>query len=178
MSAFSAAPRASEPRSQIVVGISDGKVSVDGTPLVTYALGSCVAVCAFNAASKVAGLLHIMLPDSSLDLRKAADNPCMFADTGVAYLLAELSRRGSPPKGLSIRLAGGAQVMNDAGLFSIGKRNYTAVRKSLWKAGLMVDGEAVGGEVSRTVRLDPSSGRVVVREGGGREFEIPLKRKL
>lgn len=161
---------------QILVGISDAAVSRDtGSMLVTYALGSCIAVCMFDPVARVGGMLHIMLPDSALDARKAQMNPFTFADTGVPALLKKMNSSGAIDQRITVRLVGGAQVMNDGGLFSIGKRNHTAVRKVLWKTGLLVDGEAVGGDVSRTVRLEISTGRVWVREAGLSDLEIPLK---
>jgi chemotaxis protein CheD len=161
---------------QLVVGISDAKVSRDPeATLVTYALGSCIGVCVFDPVAKVGGLLHIMLPDSALDLKKAEANPHMFADTGIASLLRMMAATGAMQRRVAVRLAGGAQVVDARDVFSIGKRNYAAVRKILWKEGLLVGGEMVGGEVSRTVRLEVGSGRFLVRESGRPECEIPLK---
>ena len=71
-----------------------------------------------------------------------------------------------------VRLAGGAQVLDGDGVFQIGKRNYLAARKILWKAGILISAEAVGGEVSRTTRLEVGTGRMWVREGGGLEKEL------
>jgi len=68
--------------------------------------------------------------------------------------------------------------MNDGGMFNIGKRNTLAVRKALWKAGLMVHGEDVGGSSSRTVRLDLSDGRVWVRTAGEPEQELKAARGM
>ncbi len=161
---------------QVIVGISDAKVSREPqSVLVTYALGSCVAICLFDPTVRVGGLLHIMLPDSSLDPRKAQANPYMFADTGLPALLRAMALEGAVERRLKVRLAGGANVLDDRGVFNIGKRNYTAVRKLLWKAGLMVEGEMVGGEVSRTVRMEISTGRCWVREGGRAEREMPCE---
>ena len=71
-----------------------------------------------------------------------------------------------------MRLAGGAQVLDRQGVFQIGKRNYLAARKILWKAGVLISAEAVGGEVSRTIRLDLGTGRLWIREAGGVEKEL------
>ena len=73
---------------------------------------------------------------------------------------------------MQVRLAGGAQVLDSQGVFQIGKRNYLAARKILWKAGILIAAEAVGGEVSRTIRLELASGRLWIREGGGVEREL------
>jgi len=157
----------------LVVGISDCKVSNDGdSVLVTYALGSCIAVTLYDPASKVGGMLHFMLPESALDAQKAQQNPYMFADTGIKALLDAVRAGGAQPKRMVVRLAGGAQVLDGEGVFQIGKRNYLAARKILWKAGILISAEAVGGEVSRTTRLELATGRMWVREGGGIEKEL------
>ena len=157
----------------LVVGISDCKVSNDlDSTLVTYALGSCIAVVLYDPATKVGGLLHYMLPESALDTQKAQQNPFMFADTGIRALLQAVTARGAHPKRMVVRLAGGAAVLDSEGVFQIGKRNYLAARKILWKAGVLISAEAVGGEVSRTIRLDLATGRMWIREAGTIEKEL------
>ena len=140
-----------------------------GTSLITYALGSCIAVAIYDPQTQVAGLLHFMLPESSIAREKAAENPYMFADSGVPLLFRRAYSAGADKRRLVVKVAGGAQVMDDKGVFNIGKRNYLAVRKLLWQAGVMIHAEAVGGSESRTVRLEVDSGRVFLRTGGGRE---------
>jgi chemotaxis protein CheD len=157
----------------LVVGISDCKVSNDpDSALVTYALGSCIAVALYDPAAKIGGLLHYMLPESSLDAQKAQQNPYMFADTGIQALFQAMAAQGAQPRRMVVRLAGGAQVLDSQGVFQIGKRNYLAARKILWKAGVLISAEAVGGEVSRTIRLDLATGRMWIREAGGVEKEM------
>jgi len=160
----------------LVVGISDCKTATEaGEQLVTYALGSCIAVSAWDPILKIGGLLHFMLPDSNLDSRRAEESPCMFADTGIPKLFDLLIRRGADRRRLVITLTGGAQVLDPHRVFDIGRRNHLAARKVLWKYGAMVAAEEVGGEVSRTVRLDVDSGRLLIREGGGVEKELPRR---
>lgn len=159
-----------------VVGISDCAVSADAaSSIVTYALGSCIAISAYDPQRRTGGLLHIILPESQLNPQKAVENPWMFADTGIPRMLARLSQLGSDPRRLVVRLAGGSQVLDREGVFNIGKRNHLAAKKVLWKAGVMVAGEAVGGEVSRTVRLVLNTGAFVIREAGREEWEMTLK---
>jgi chemotaxis protein CheD len=155
---------------QLTVGMAEGLVTCDATAsLVTYALGSCVAVAVHDRAAGVAGMAHVMLPESSLDPERAGTNPYRFADTGVPLLLRRAFAAGAEKRRLAVYVTGGALVMDDGGVFNIGKRNYLAVRRILWKAGVMIHAEDVGGTVSRTVRLDAGSGRFYVRAGGGKE---------
>jgi len=151
----------------IVVGIADCQTSKDrNSTLVAYALGSCVGVGVFDPANSVAGLLHILLPESSLDAEKAARNPCMFADTGVVQLLNRCQELGAAKSRLRVWLAGGSALMDARGIFNIGKRNQLAVRKALWKAGLLTLSEDLGGQGSRTVRLEVATGTFWIRAGG------------
>lgn len=165
--------RAAEARS-LVVGVGDCQVSADPeAEIVTYALGSCIAVAIWDPVAKVAGLLHFMLPDSSVDrVSGGRDNPYRYADTGTPMLFRTAYQHGAEKRRLVVRLAGGAAVVDDDGIFNIGKRNYAALRKILWKAGVMVQGEDVGGSNSRTVRLEVGSGRFYIR--GPREGEREL----
>jgi chemotaxis protein CheD len=152
---------------QIVVGISDCRTTNDrGATLVTYALGSCVGIGVFDPASSIGGLLHLMLPESSLDTAKAARNPCMFADTGVTALLSRCLELGAAKSRLRVWLAGGSAVMDERGVFNIGKRNQLAARKALWKAGLLTLNEDLGGQGSRSVRLDLGTGTFWIRAAG------------
>lgn len=159
--------------SVLTVGIADCQLgNQPGQALVTYALGSCVAVAVHDPVARVGGLLHYMLPESSLDPAKARQNPYMFADTGIPLLFRRSYEFGADKRRLVVRIAGGAQVMDDAGLFNIGKRNCLALRKILWKAGVLIHSEAVGGSVSRTVRLEVDTGRVWLRSEGRGEVEM------
>ncbi|HEY2842316.1 MAG TPA: chemotaxis protein CheD [Bryobacteraceae bacterium] len=157
----------------ITVGIADCQVSKDAdASLVTHALGSCMAVVIHDSQARVGGMLHLMLPESSIDPNKAQKQPFMFADTGVPELFHMAYALGAEKRRISVRLIGGAQVMDPNGIFNIGKRNHLACRKLLWKAGVMVHGEVVGGTVSRTVRLMVHSGQLLWSTAAGQLQEL------
>ncbi len=160
---------------QIVVGISDCQTTRDtGATLVTYALGSCVGIGVFDPACSVGGLLHVLLPESALDAEKANRNPCMFADTGVPTLVNRCVELGAQKSRMRVWVAGGSAVMDGGGVFNIGKRNQLAARKALWKAGLLTLNEDLGGQGSRTVRLEVGSGTFWIRAAGA-EQELKAK---
>jgi len=157
----------------LAVGVGDCKVSKSiESVLATYALGSCIAVAIHDRVAGVGGLLHYMLPESSLSPQKASQNPYMFADTGIPLLFHAAYGLGAEKRRLIVRAVGGAQVMDENGVFNIGKRNHLALRKILWRAGVMLHAEEVGGTTSRTVRLEIASGRFMIRGPGQQEREL------
>jgi len=158
----------------LTVGVGDCKVSNSSeATLATYALGSCIAVAIHDPVAMVAGLLHFMLPESSLNPDKASENPFMFADTGIPALFHAAYRLGAEKRRLVVWAAGGAQVMDQSGVFNIGKRNNLALRKILWKAGVMITGEEIGGTTARTVRLEIATGRFLISGPGMESHQMP-----
>jgi chemotaxis protein CheD len=140
--------------------------------LVTYSLGSCIGVAIYDPFAKVGGLLHYMLPESSLDSEKAKKNPFMFADTGIPLLFKTTYKLGAVKQRMRVVVVGGAQVLDQKGFFNIGKRNHTAIRKIFWKNKVMIDYEDVGGNVNRTIRLHVASGDMTLKVSGQEELKI------
>ncbi len=161
----------------LVVGMADLQLSASPDErLVTYALGSCLGITVWDPVARVGGMLHVMLPASSIDAEKAARNPAMFVDTGVPLLFKESYKLGARKERLVVRVVGGAHQAEreDADQFQIGKRNLLALRKLLWRNNVLVRAEDVGGSrVSRTVYLDAATGALRVRAttpDGARDF--------
>lgn len=120
----------------------------------------------YDPEIQVGGLIHCMLPLSRLDPERAKRTPEMFTDTGVPALLKAVLDLGASRKRLVVRVAGGAAPLSDNGVFKIGERNYTVLRKVLWKNDILIAGESVGGTVARTMTLYMDTGRTTVRTGG------------
>lgn len=155
---------------QLVVDISDIKVSKDPNAIiVTYALGSCIGVIVHDPVVKAGGMIHYMLPMSKASPDKAKEKPAMFADTGVSLLFEKMYKLGCEKKNLIVKVAGGGALYDDKGTFNIGKRNYTVLRKMLWKNNVIIKGEDVGGKKSRTARLYVGTGRVTIHSHGEEE---------
>jgi chemotaxis protein CheD len=153
--------------STIGVDISDLKVSADPADLiVTYALGSCIALMVHDPVRIAGGMIHYMLPLSERSPEMARTRPAMFADTGIPLLFRSMYALGCRKADLVVKVAGGGALYDDKGLFSIGKRNYTMLRKMLWKAGVIIAGEDVGGAKSRTARLHVATGRCTITSQG------------
>ncbi len=158
--------------SRLVVGISDMKVTNDPQKLlVTYSLGSCVGMTLYDATVGVAGMIHCLLPLSKIDPVKAAANPFMFVDTGVPRLLQAMYEKGATRKTIIAKVAGAASRLGTNQVFKIGKRNYTVLRKILWKNSILIKSENVGGSMARTMIMQVGTGRTVVKMEG-REVEL------
>ncbi len=161
---------------KLVVGVADFAVSSNpNVVLTTYSLGSCLGITIFDPVTRVGGLLHAMLPDSSIDQAKAAAQPAMFIDTGIPALFRAAYQLKADKYRVQICVAGGAQVMDGSGFFSIGKRNYETLLKLLSQHGLVVRAEQVGGMVSRTVHLNLRTGEVKLKVSGQNEEVVLWK---
>lgn len=162
MSELQSSVSASGAGRRVVVGIGELAVSSDPeSAVVTHALGSCVAVCIWDPGVGVGGLLHLLLPDSRINPERARQQPAAFADTGIPLLFHTAYAQGLDKKRCRVRLIGGASV---AGLpateAAVGKRNVLAARSLLWKNGVLIEKEVVGGSEARTVTLNVSDGKI------------------
>ena len=111
-----------------IVGVADMKISASADDLlITYALGSCLGITIYDPISAVGGMLHVMLPLSTIDPAKASANPYMFVDTGVPRLFIDCYKAGARKERLVVKVAGGACANGhsaDDDYFQIGKRNF------------------------------------------------------
>jgi chemotaxis protein CheD len=161
---------------KIVVGIAALAASnKENAMLATYSLGSCMGVSIYDPLLRVGGLLHAMLPDSSIDPLKASVQPAMFVDTGIPDLFRAASDLRAEKDRVQICVVGGAQIMDTSGLFNIGRRNYDALVSLLAQYGLRIHAEQVGGHVSRSMFLRLATGEVRLKISGQREEVVLCK---
>jgi chemotaxis protein CheD len=150
----------------LTIGIGEWAVSKNQDDVLkTYALGSCVAVMIYDSKARVAGLIHVALPDSAIDSERARSQPGYFADTGLPRMIQEMKELGALRGSVWVKLAGGAAVMDAQNFFDIGKRNLLAVKRILWKSSLGPLAEDTGGNNSRTVSFSVIDGTVRLSSG-------------
>ena len=128
-----------------IIQVGDMKVGVKTDVLVTHALGSCLGLMIYDPVAQVGGLLHAMLPLSKINPEKARVNPFMFVDTGVPSLFKAVYQLGGEKKRLLVKAAGCGSPMGDNEIFKIGQRNYTVLKKILWKNKVLLEADDVGG---------------------------------
>jgi chemotaxis protein CheD len=138
-----------------------------GDELVARGLGSCIGLAMIDRVSGVAGMAHIVLPESGNDDRE----PGKFADLAVPALISEMQRAGAVMRRVEAVIAGGARMF-ELGEMDIGGRNAAAVRAGLKRAGLKVRADETGGDRGRTLRLTVGEFVVTVKEAGGKAVTL------
>jgi len=147
-----------------VVRIADMKVSADPqTTLVTYALGSCIAIMLYDPRQRVGGMLHFLLPELPDNDSGQQKSPLAYANTGFEILLEQVLELGGLKQHLIAKAVGGAQLLGQTNIMDIGRDNYQALLKVLKQHGISLSGEDVGGDYSRTAMLEIDSGTVTIR---------------
>ena len=157
----------------IRVGLADYKVGQSPATLISYGLGSCIGVSLYDPQTKIGGLLHIMLPDSTK--ARASDNPAKFADTGFPLMLKDVLKMGASQSRLVAKIAGGAQMFafaNATDIMRVGARNAEAVKKILKDHRIRLIAEDTGGTYGRTVSIDLTNGAYKVKTIDKGEKEI------
>ncbi len=141
--------------------------------LVALGLGSCIGVALLDRASLVAGLAHVVLPES----RQGATTPGKFADTAVPELLRQVTGLGAITSRLHAVLVGGAQMFaaGAGGVLDIGRRNEQAVRTALAVAGIPITTTLTGGSAGRTMRVHIGTGLVTCKQAGSQEETIAVR---
>lgn len=149
--------------SNITVGISDWKICGTGDTLITYALGSCIGTCIYDKAAGLAGMSHIMLPDSTT-MRDSTVNRMKFADTALPDMVKEMIKRGASVQRMQAKIAGGAVMFPTKNQsFNIGENNIKAVKKALAALKIPIIADDTGLNFGRTVYFNGSDGRMIVR---------------
>ena len=149
----------------IKVGIAQMDVVKAPNTIRTSGLGSCVGVILYDESKQIAGLIHVMLPDSSLG-RSDAVNVAKFADTGIKALIELLKLEGVHAFRLKAKIAGGAQMFqftSDKESMRIGPRNVEAVKVELRKNSIPLVAEDTGGNSGRTIEFDPITSKLNIR---------------
>ncbi|KGR92054.1 chemotaxis protein CheD [Ureibacillus massiliensis 4400831 = CIP 108448 = CCUG 49529] len=149
----------------IKVGIAQMDVVKEPNTIRTSGLGSCVGVVLYDESKKIAGLVHVMLPDSSLG-KTDTINEAKFADTGIKGLIDMLKLEGVQPFRLKAKIAGGAQMFRfttDKDSMRIGPRNVEAVKTELKKFGIPIVAEDTGGNSGRTIEFNPTTCMLNIR---------------
>jgi chemotaxis protein CheD len=153
--------------SEIVkVGIAEIKLVFPPDTIRTTGLGSCVGVILFDDGNKIAGMAHVMLPDSSLSKSSASLNIGKYADTAIHALYDMLIKKGASARNIKAKIAGGAQMFqfsSGSEMMRIGPRNVESVKTQLDSVGIPLVASDVGGSSGRTIEFNPESSELTIK---------------
>lgn len=145
-----------------IVGIAEAKVAMHQEVLVSYALGSCVGVCLYDAKLCMAGMVHILLPyqrDSH-----AQENEYKFADSGIRQLIQLMLSFGAKQNRLTAKIAGGADMLQvNPYLPAIGTRNVCAVKEILSDYHIPIIAEDTGNNYGRSIWFYAETGQLQIK---------------
>ena len=151
----------------IKVGMADLNLCRDPDIITTLGLGSCIGIALYDPSTKIGGLAHIMLPDSTK--MRNNSNIAKFADTGIEELLNRMIKAGAVKSRLVAKIAGGAKMFEVSGLSDIGnvgQRNAEASRAKLKQLGIRLIAEDTGLNYGRTVELHCDKGDYYIKSVG------------
>ena len=158
----------------IKVGMADMKVCNAPDSLTTLGLGSCVGVALYDPSTKISGMLHLMLPDSTQI--KNNQNIAKFADTGIKELFNTMIKKGASSARIVAKIAGGAQMFSYGGgnseIMSVGQKNVEATKKVLSEFKIRIIAEDTGLNYGRTITFDSQTGNLKIRAVGKTETII------
>lgn len=151
----------------IKVGMADLNICKSPNIITTLGLGSCIGIALYDPVTKIGGLAHIMLPDST-QIRNNS-NIAKFADTGIEELVKRVVGAGASKSRLKAKIAGGAKMfevskLSDVG--NIGERNAIASRLKLKELGIPLVAEETGLNYGRTVELHCETGEFYIKSVG------------
>jgi len=149
----------------VKVGMADLNIVKPPKTIRTSGLGSCVGLILYDDVTFVAGMAHIMLPDSTIG-KVGSMNVAKYADTAIIELIQQLERAGARVDRLKAKIAGGAQMFNFSSsneMMRIGPRNVEAVKSILAERNIKIVAEDVGGSSGRTIEFNPETKMLKIR---------------
>lgn len=158
----------------VKVGIADLNTVCAPDTIRTLGLGSCVGIVIYDPQKKVAGLSHVLLPDSSLGKQKTM-NEFKYADTALPILVNRLLNMGARKYALKAKIAGGAEMFkftSNSDIMRIGPRNVDAVLEQLSILQIPVVAQDVGGNIGRTIEFDPATSMLKIRKVNKEEIYL------
>ena len=159
----------------IKVGMADLKTCVSPNGVTTLGLGSCVGIAIRDPMTKIGGLAHVMLPDSTA-IRNGHLTVAKFADTGIVELVQQMEKLGAKRSRMVAKIAGGATMFSFQGgaspMGQVGQRNVEATKAKLKELKIPILAEDTGLNYGRTVVFYPETGEFHIRAVGKSETVI------
>lgn len=154
----------------IDVQIGEVKTERRNVILQSKAIGSCVAIAAYDAVNNTGAMVHIMLPGKA-PVTKKPHEKTKYAANAISAMVGQMNRLGSKNDNIEVVLVGGGNVLNRKD-DTICKDNIKSALELLRDKYLKVRTQAIGGTDRRSISLDIESGIVYLSEGNGSEIQL------
>ena len=133
-----------------------GQIAVSAAPAaMTTILGSCVAVCLWDARLRAGGMNHFVLP-----LAQGGPRNPRFGKAAIEMLYEQMIALGCSSRRLEAKMFGGATRLEirSAGVSGLGQQNVDVARAALAALKIPVFAEDVGGTAARKLIFQTDDG--------------------
>lgn len=146
--------------------LKPGEMFVGKEPTaVRTVLGSCVALTVFDKRLNVGAICHGLMP-LCCEIDKC-DDECLdrfrFVDCAIASLVCMLDEQGSKRGDLSVKLFGGADMLDNPSSNSVGAENIRSALDMIARESLKLVAQDVGDSFARKLIFHPHTGEVFVK---------------
>lgn len=160
----------------IKVGMADLQVCRYPDNLTTLGLGSCIGACIYDPVTKIIGMVHYMLPDST-KIRNN-QNIAKFGDTGIAETISKMEKLGAVRGRMVAKIAGGAQMFaissgsSASSAMKVGEKNAESAKENFKKFGIKILAEDTGLNYGRTIEFYSEDGSLLIKAVGKEQKRI------
>lgn len=147
-------------RRRVDLFLAPGQLTVQTRPVcIKTVVGSCVAVCLWDAAVRVGGLNHYLLA------RPAAHEvpDSRYGNFATPLLLDRMCRAGADPATMEAAVVGGGHPIENLKDTRIGEANTAVALEILAARGVRVVRQDTGGRYGRKLLFDTGTGKLLVR---------------
>lgn len=154
------------------IEVKMGEVAVTKNPdcLVATGVGSCLVVTLYDPKNKIGGMAHAMIarPQCAVIARSettrqssAFTRDAKYVEDAIDAVIDKMAEGGSKRIDMEAKLVGAANMF--AAIDSdMSKETVRAAKRKLKCEHIIILGESVGGNIGRSVELNPKSGMVTV----------------
>ena len=155
-------------RTRKIIDVQIGQVTVGRGKVIlqSKAIGSCIAICAYDVTKNIGSLAHVMLP--GVAPAKKASERTKYASDAIDTIVSQMAQQGSKNNDIEVVLVGGGNVLNREN-DTICQANIESVTQILKEKGIPIKATALGGTERKSVSIDIEKGRISFIEGDGNE---------
>ena len=151
------------------VGMADYKICHSPQKISTLGLGSCLGVVLYDESTKICGMAHVMLPDSSR-IPTQQHNRFKFMDTCLKDMYDELTIKNQiPAVRLKAKIAGGAKMFahrSTNSMLNVGQQNVDKAKEMLSAWKIPIKAEDTGEDYGRTITFNPENSELHIKMVG------------